>query len=336
MHLVGLVVAGQHVHHDVDAEAPGQLALAVAPGQHGGERTALFVGRPGRRPVVPADDHRRDAVVQAVGAKLLTELTDFAPPTIVHQAARLQSRQHFFNLVVTNVPGPQFPLYVLGRRMIDIFPMVPLAKNQGVCVGIMSYDGKVDFGLIGDYESMPHLDSLAEELRFLTAEWQGERMPDGRPRVPDDILQRMRNVSIEEAWGILRNHGYHNQFAGDWSIIDEDEPIVGRALTAMYLPSRPELAERITQRGQRERGQVGAMNSWPIDALQPGDVRRVVEPVPAVAAPARLEQADLVVEVERPHGHPRAARQVADLQQHGVHAGPSVASVRRPPSYGLP
>lgn len=101
---------------------------------------------------------------QAVGAKLLTELTGFAPPTIVHQAARLQSRQHFFNLVVTNVPGPQFPLYVLGRRMLDIFPMVPLAKNQAVCVGIMSYDGKVDFGLVGDYEAMAHLDALAAEL----------------------------------------------------------------------------------------------------------------------------------------------------------------------------
>ena len=112
----------------------------------------------------------------------------------------------------------------------------------------------------------------AEELRFLTAEWEGERMSDGRPRVPDDIIQRMRNVSIEEAWGVLRNRGYHNQFAGEWSIIDEDAPIVGRALTATYLPSRPELAERITQRGQQERGQVGAMNSWPIDALQPGDV----------------------------------------------------------------
>jgi WS/DGAT/MGAT family acyltransferase len=107
---------------------------------------------------------------QAVGAKLLTELTDFAPPTIVHQAARLQSRQHFFNLVVTNVPGPQFPLYVLGRRMIDIFPMVPLAKNQAVCVGIMSYDGKVDFGLVGDYEAMPQLDALAGELEEALAE----------------------------------------------------------------------------------------------------------------------------------------------------------------------
>jgi WS/DGAT/MGAT family acyltransferase len=107
---------------------------------------------------------------QAVGAKLLTELTDFAPATIVHQAARLQSRQHFFNLVVTNVPGPQFPLYVLGRRMIDIFPMVPLAKKQAVCVGIMSYDGKVDFGLVGDYEAMPQLDSLANELEAALAE----------------------------------------------------------------------------------------------------------------------------------------------------------------------
>lgn len=111
-----------------------------------------------------------------------------------------------------------------------------------------------------------------EELIFLTAEWEGERMPDGRPKVPDDIIERMRNVSIEEAWGILRNHGYHNQFAGNWKMIHDDVPIVGRALTAMYLPGRPELADRITRRGQEEYGQVGAMNSWPIDALQPGDV----------------------------------------------------------------
>lgn len=111
-----------------------------------------------------------------------------------------------------------------------------------------------------------------EELIFLTAEWTGERMADGRPRVPDDILTRMRNVSIEEAWAVLRNHGYHNQFAGEWKMIHEHVPIVGRALTAMYLPSRPELAERITRRGQQTRGQVGAMNSWPIDALEMGDV----------------------------------------------------------------
>ncbi|HEX2359492.1 MAG TPA: wax ester/triacylglycerol synthase family O-acyltransferase [Solirubrobacterales bacterium] len=101
---------------------------------------------------------------QAMGATVLTQLTDFAPPTIAGQAARLQSRQRFFNLVVTNIPGPQFPLYLLGRRMERIFPMVPLAKRQAVCVGIMSYNGQVNFGLIGDYDAMEDLGDLAADL----------------------------------------------------------------------------------------------------------------------------------------------------------------------------
>jgi diacylglycerol O-acyltransferase len=101
---------------------------------------------------------------QAVGAQLLTQLTDFAPPTIAAQAARLQSRQRFFNLVVTNIPGPQFPLYVLGREMETIVPMVPLAQRQALCVGIFSYNGKLTFGLIGDFDGMPDLDSFALDL----------------------------------------------------------------------------------------------------------------------------------------------------------------------------
>ncbi len=101
---------------------------------------------------------------QAVGAEILTRITDFAPPTIASQAARLQPAQRFFNLVVTNVPGPQFPLYVLGRRMESIFPMVPLARRQALCVGIMSYDGQIDFGLVGDYDAMADLDSFALDL----------------------------------------------------------------------------------------------------------------------------------------------------------------------------
>jgi diacylglycerol O-acyltransferase / wax synthase len=101
---------------------------------------------------------------QALGATLLTQLSDFAPPTIAGQAARLQSRQRFFNLVVTNIPGPQFPLYLMGRRMQRVFPMVPLAKNQGVCIGVMSYDGQINFGLIGDYDGMPDLEDLAKDL----------------------------------------------------------------------------------------------------------------------------------------------------------------------------
>jgi diacylglycerol O-acyltransferase len=107
---------------------------------------------------------------QAMGATLLTQLADFAPPTITSQAARLQSLQRFFNLVVTNVPGPQFPLFLLGRRMLRVFPMVPLAKRQALCVGIMSYDGQVNFGLIGDYDAMADLDDLGGDLEASLAE----------------------------------------------------------------------------------------------------------------------------------------------------------------------
>jgi diacylglycerol O-acyltransferase len=107
---------------------------------------------------------------QAVGAEILTKLTDFAPSTIVSQAARLQPAQRFFNLVVTNVPGPQFPLYVLGRKMESIFPMVPLARRQALCIGIMSYNGQVNFGLIGDYDGMADLDSFGLDLEAATKE----------------------------------------------------------------------------------------------------------------------------------------------------------------------
>lgn len=109
------------------------------------------------------------------------------------------------------------------------------------------------------------------ELTYYTAEWTGERFPDGRPKVPDHVLERMEKVSIEEAWGILRSKGYHNQFDGNWKMIHEDVPVVGRALTAWYMPRRPEVMDRLTEKGHEE-GRIGAMNSWPIDALQQGDV----------------------------------------------------------------
>lgn len=111
----------------------------------------------------------------------------------------------------------------------------------------------------------------AAQMEFYTQEWTGPRLPDGRPKVSDGLLQRLKAVSIEEAWGYLRNKGYHNQFAGDWEMLHEDQPFVGRALTVQYLPLRPEYAERFTEKGQAE-GRIGAMNSWPIDMLQPGDV----------------------------------------------------------------
>jgi WS/DGAT/MGAT family acyltransferase len=120
---------------------------------------------------------------QAVGAEVLTRLIDFAPTTIASQAARLQPAQRFFNLVVTNVPGPQFPLYVLGREMQSIFPLVPLARRQALCVGIMSYNGTVNFGLIGDYDAMADLDSFGLDLEGAIAELVGgTALEDGAQR----------------------------------------------------------------------------------------------------------------------------------------------------------
>lgn len=107
---------------------------------------------------------------QAVGASVLTGLSGFAPPTILAQAARLQARQRIFNLVVTNVPGPQWPLYLRGRRLRAVYPLVPLAKNTALGIAIMSYDGQVFFGLNADLDAMPDLEALADGLRASIAQ----------------------------------------------------------------------------------------------------------------------------------------------------------------------
>jgi len=102
---------------------------------------------------------------RAVGAQTLVELSGFASPTLVALAARLQARQRLFNVVVTNVPGPQFPLYLLGRHMRAIYPLVPLAANTALGIAVMSYDGALDFGLNADYDALPDLELLADDLR---------------------------------------------------------------------------------------------------------------------------------------------------------------------------
>lgn len=115
--------------------------------------------------------------------------------------------------------------------------------------------------------------SLPEYVKALTSEWKGERFPDGRPKVPDAILERLKNISVEEAWSVLRNKGYHNQYEGDWTIINPDEPMTGRVVTAQYMPLRPDMDKQIREQGKVEgRGQKGGTNSWPIDILTNGDV----------------------------------------------------------------
>jgi diacylglycerol O-acyltransferase / wax synthase len=118
---------------------------------------------------------------QAVGAQVLTQLTGFAPPTIMAQAARLQARQRLFNLVVTNVPGPQFPLYMLGRELEAMYPMVPLAENQALGIAIMSYNGQLNFGLNADYDALPDLEALADELRAAMEELFAAAGESARP-----------------------------------------------------------------------------------------------------------------------------------------------------------
>lgn len=110
-----------------------------------------------------------------------------------------------------------------------------------------------------------------DDLLALTAKWTGERYPDGRPKVPDHLLERMGNVSIEEAWEVLKGQGYNNQFEGNWQMLHTDVTVVGRALTAVYRPSRPDYTEPIQTAG-KDQGRIGASNSWPIDMLQKGDV----------------------------------------------------------------
>ena len=110
-----------------------------------------------------------------------------------------------------------------------------------------------------------------EHMIFLTSKWEGERFEDGRPKVSDDIILRMESVAIEEAWGVLRNEGYHNQFEGEWQPLHDDVSVVGRALTAQYMPNRPDVSDAIKEKGKTD-GRIGNTNSWPIDMLSPGDV----------------------------------------------------------------
>src|SRR4051795_5759646 len=132
-------------------------------------------------PLYAADPKERFAIVhaamgglkesgQAVGAEVITRLAGFAAPTVLDQAARLQTRQRLFNLVVTNVPGPQFPLYLMGRRLRAFYPQVPLTLNTALGIAIMSYDGSLGFGLLGDFDALPDLDELAAGIEAEIAE----------------------------------------------------------------------------------------------------------------------------------------------------------------------
>jgi len=110
-----------------------------------------------------------------------------------------------------------------------------------------------------------------EEILAVTAPNPFARFPDGRPRVPDDLLRRMEAVTTEEAWAVLRKHGYHHQFEGGWLNVHPERVLVGRAVTAQFVPMRPDLDAAVRAWGE-ERGCVGCQNSWVIDTLVEDDV----------------------------------------------------------------
>jgi len=113
---------------------------------------------------------------------------------------------------------------------------------------------------------------LTKELLIqYTPEWKGERFADGRPKVPDSLLQRLKSVTLEEAWAVLQQNQYGHQYEDGWFAIHPDKVMVGRALTAQWLPGRPDVHRVITDQGKKD-GRIGGQNAWPVDMLQPGDI----------------------------------------------------------------
>jgi WS/DGAT/MGAT family acyltransferase len=158
--LVPVSIRSRHEHHQLG----NRLAAMRAP-------LPVYVEDPAARLRVVRQAMRGlKESKQAVGAEVLAGMQALAPPTILAQASRLNFSTRLFNLLVTNVPGPQFPLYVLGRRLDDLFPVAFLPKRHALAVAIMSYDGGMDFGLLADYDSMPDIEQLAEMFDASLAE----------------------------------------------------------------------------------------------------------------------------------------------------------------------
>ncbi len=109
------------------------------------------------------------------------------------------------------------------------------------------------------------------DVIYFSYKWEGDRLPDGRPMVADEWIERLKNIKVEDVWQLLNELGYKNQFESGWQMIHDDVPIVGRVLTAQYMPQRPDVRERLVEEGLAA-GHIGAQNSWPIDMLQEGDV----------------------------------------------------------------
>ncbi len=147
-------------------------------------------------------------------------------------------------------------------------PMHLLRLNRGVCAGVAL---ALAFALEGNAQLMMY--STEQRIEFTSA-WEGERFDDGRPKVSDSILERMKNVTAEEAWSVIyREGGYKDHFEGDWKEFNSSpDRMVGRVVTALFLPTRPDVRAVVDSQGKAENRSGTGHNSWVIDTLQPGDV----------------------------------------------------------------
>jgi 4-hydroxy-4-methyl-2-oxoglutarate aldolase len=127
------------------------------------------------------------------------------------------------------------------------------------------------FALAVASPALAQVKQTREQILFYTSEWKGERFPDGRPRVPDDLLKRVADVSVEDLWDYLRDKGFNCQFDTGYQMLHSEKPFAGRALTTQYMPLRMDMWNAINAEGKRE-GRVSGNNSWPIAELQTGDM----------------------------------------------------------------
>jgi 4-hydroxy-4-methyl-2-oxoglutarate aldolase len=125
--------------------------------------------------------------------------------------------------------------------------------------------------IVGALPAFSQVKMTKDQMMFYTSDWKGDRFPDGRPKVADSLLKRAVDVSIEDVWDYLREQGYKNQFESGWQALHIEKPFAGRALTAQYMPIRPDMAKAIAAEGKAE-GRVSGNNSWPINELKIGDV----------------------------------------------------------------
>ncbi|HEY2436072.1 MAG TPA: WS/DGAT domain-containing protein, partial [Solirubrobacteraceae bacterium] len=186
---------------------------------------------------------------QAVGAATIARVNNLAPPTILAQASRLQFSTRLFNLIVTNIPGPQFPLYLLGRRLKDLFPVAFLPQHHALAVAIMSYNGGIDYGLLGDYDALPDIDLIAEGIEQSLAELLRAAREKG--------AQPTETVEPPEEDGTEQGEPFAAEGDGERDLDIDDEPLPGpHEQPTPILPSgagRPKRGPASDMRARRTR-----------------------------------------------------------------------------------